>query len=589
MNAFIMRDPALSCHAYVMPTALRSLLAGLLGTLPLLAAAQTATPRPGPDTPDPSLEHQRLRQRTEALRRQLEPGEDVRRPSAPEPDLAALPSEESPCFPIGTVRLTGDDAPLFPQQLKSLSGPDGLDRPEGRCLGTQGIKLLLKRLQNALIADGYITSRVAVPSQDLNTGDLAIEIQAGRVADLSLDGESGARTSLAAALPLRTGDVLNLRDIEQGLENLKRLPSADADVEIHPSATPGASDLRVKYAATSPWRVSLAADDGGLKATGKLQGSVTLARDNPLGLNDLAYVALNHDLMADGARRGTWGALMHYSVPWGYWSADLTAGRNRNRQTVQGATTDYVYSGFSNTAELNLSRVVQRDGKGKSSLRIGAWRRTSRNFIDDTEVQVQRRQTGGWQLGAAHRRFIGTATLDAAIEYKRGTGAFGATAAPEEPFGEATSRFRKTSLDIAYDRPLRIAGIPVAYAAQLRTQWNHSRLNPQEMFVIGGRYTVRGFDGESVLAGERGWLLRNEVALPLAGFAAAVYIALDAGRVDGPTAERLDGQSLVGGVLGLRGAWRRMQFDVFAGAPLHKPEHFDTSARSAGFRMNLTL
>ena len=31
------------------------------------------------------------------------------------------------------------------------------------------------------------------------------------------------------------------------------------------------------------------------------------------------------------------------------------------------------------------------------------------------------------------------------------------------------------------------------------------------IFSIGGRYTVRGFDGEASLMGERGWLLRNDI------------------------------------------------------------------------------
>ncbi len=570
-----------------MPTQLRASLVALLIACALPARAQTA-PTPGPETPDPALEHQRQQQRTERLRQQLEATHDVRRPAGPAADLTRLPANEHPCYRIDHVTF-GGDAGSFTGLEASLAGAAHDDPPDGRCLGSQGITLLLKRVQHVLIAQGFITSRVVVPSQDLTDGTLEITVRAGRVDALRVAADGFATTSLAGALPTRQGDILNLRDIEQGLENLKRPPSADADIEIHPSSVEGASDLVVRYQAGRPWRVILAADDGGLKATGKLQGSLTVAYDNPTGLNDLAYVTLSHDLMADGAERGTWGALGHYAVPWGYWSADLTVGRNRDRQTVQGATTDYVYSGFSNTAELNLSRIVQRNGRGKTALRVGVWRRSSHNFIDDTEVAVQHRQTAGWQLGASHRRFIGTGTLDAALEYRRGTGAFGAIPAPEEPFGEATARFRRTHLDVAYAQPVSVAGTHLVYVAQLRAQWHHSRLNPQEMFVIGGRYTVRGFDGESVLAAERGWLLRNELALPLDVQAASAYLAVDAGRVDGPTAERLAGQALAGVAIGLRGAWRQLQFDLFAGAPVHKPGAFDASARTAGFRLSLTL
>ncbi len=558
-------------------------IALLAAALPAAVFAQSAA-LPGPETPDPSLEHQRQQQRTELLRQQFERGEDVRRPAAAEVESTTLPTGEQPCFRIDTVRLSGADAALFPGLSGALAGAGGHDTPEGRCLGAQGIKLLLKRLQHELIARGYLTSRVAVPSQDLNSGTLEIAVQAGRVEQLRFDGEGG--TSLAAAMPIERGQVLNLRDVEQGLENLKRVPSAEADIEIQPSDTAGASDLVVRYQAANPLRVTVAADDGGLKATGKYQGSVTIAYDNPLGLNDLAYAALSHDLMADGAERGTWGLLTHYSVPFGYWSAALTFSRNRDRQTVRGATTEYVYGGYSNVAELELTRIVHRDGSSKTALSAGAWRRSSHNFIDDTEVEVQHRQTGGWQLSANHRHFIGAATLDATLGYKRGTGAFGSIAAPEELFGEGSSRFRKSTADLRLDLPL---GSRLAYAGVLRAQWNHSRLNPQEMFVIGGRYTVRGFDGETVLAAERGWLLRNELSTPLPGLGSQAYLGLDHGRVDGPTSERLAGTELTGIAIGVRGGWRGAVFDLFVGAPLAKPSRFDAPARTAGFRLAYTL
>lgn len=45
-----------------------------------------------------------------------------------------------------------------------------------------------------------------------------------------------------------------------------------------------------------PYRFSLGADDAGSKATGKYQGNLTFAADNPFGLSDLFYVSYGHDL-----------------------------------------------------------------------------------------------------------------------------------------------------------------------------------------------------------------------------------------------------------------------------------------------------
>lgn len=42
----------------------------------------------------------------------------------------------------------------------------------------------------------------------------------------------------------------------------------------------------------------------------------------------------------------------------------------------------------------------------------------------------------GWEAALAHRAFIGQATLDLSLAYRRGTGAFAALHAFEEAFGE---------------------------------------------------------------------------------------------------------------------------------------------------------
>lgn len=58
--------------------------------------------------------------------------------------------------------------------------------------------------------------------------------------------------ALRTALPARPGDILNLRDIEQALENFKRVPTAEADIEIVPGEQPGESDLLIKWRQARP-------------------------------------------------------------------------------------------------------------------------------------------------------------------------------------------------------------------------------------------------------------------------------------------------------------------------------------------------
>ncbi len=578
------RSDVLEATVLAMATHLRFVctIAGLVvcgWSIPTLAADASL--------PDATLEQRRHEDRMNAVREREEQSRDVRRPAAAKEDLGRIPTNESPCFTVHQVALAGPDSKAFNWLLAESAGPDRKDPPAGRCLGAQGINLILRRLQNALIDAGYITSRVSAGPQDLTQGVLSLTLSVGRIHAIRL-GEGSAKTSLRTAMPARPGDILNLRDIEHALENLKRLPSAEANIRIEPSPVANESDVVIDYVRTKSLRTTLTVDDSGTQATGRYQGGLILAYDNPFKLNDLAYVSISHDLESKGGY-GTNSVLAHYSMPFGFWSFAVTANESRDYQTVAGAFQDYRYRGTSQYADIKISRLVHRDGRSKTFVSTGVFRRASKNYIDDTEVQVQRRAVGGWLMGLNHRAFLGQSVLDLGLTYKQGADWFGALDAPEELFGEGTARFKLTQLDIGFTKPMTVGNRNVVYRGNLRGQWNGAPLTPQDRFAIGGRYTVRGFDGESVLSGDRGWLLHNELATGVGGRAMEVYAGVDVGSVGGQSSKVLPGKTLAGAVVGVRGIWRGVSYDAFVGAPLKKPDGFETADVTVGAALSYSF
>lgn len=214
------------------------------------AQAQTAS------APRPVIEELRQQERERALREQQERTvEDRLKPTII--DAQTLPDGESPCFRIDRLALTGEGAENFQWALgfADMAGT-AADDWRGRCLGTKGMNVILARVQQAVIAKGFVTTRVLVGPQDLAGGTMTLTLIPSRIAAIRFKAaESGqpapATTSLLGAIPARVGDLLNLRDVEQALENLKRLPTADADIQIEastaPNAKPGDSDLVVAY------------------------------------------------------------------------------------------------------------------------------------------------------------------------------------------------------------------------------------------------------------------------------------------------------------------------------------------------------
>lgn len=556
------------------------LLASLILAIPARAA-----------TGDSSDEFIRQQQRERALQQREERTPDVRLDGPPPPGTGKLPSAETPCFPIEHITLTGEQAERFAWALPAMHGQD--DTPLGRCLGAEGINLVLKRIQNALIARGYVTTRVLAPAQDLKSGQLTLTVIPGRIRAIHFAEGTSWRATRTNAFPMNDGDLLNLRDIEQALENFKRVPTAEADIQIVPAegddAQPGESDLIVTWRQAFPLRLTLGTDDSGSKATGKYQGNLTVSGDNLLSQNDLFYVTVNHDLTDSNDHHGTRGNTLHYSLPFGYWQLAYNHSSYNYHQTVQGAHQNYVYSGNSTNQEIRLSHIVWRDAIGKTTLSLRGWSRESQNYIDDTEVEIQRRRMAGWELNLAERLFLGDATLDANLAYRRGTGAMNALPAPEENTGDGTSRPRLVTADLQFNQPFSLAGQRLRYNFVWRAQWNDTPLVPQDRFAIGGRYTVRGFDGENLLPAERGWLIRNDLGLPLGNTGQEAYIGLDYGHVGGPTAATLIGTNLAGGVIGLRGAIMGLNYDLFAGKPIAKPDGFRTAKTAAGFSLTWTF
>ncbi len=545
----------------------------------------------------------RRRQQEQQLQREVDVRLDDTRQSTLTPSAAE--SAESPCFPIHTVTLTGDAAGRFQFALKKALKETGFQ--SGQCLGAQGVNRIMVAAQNAVIGHGYTTTRILAAPQDLNSGTLELTVLPGKVRSVRTDTSHNDQTRAARIaafqneIPLKGGDILNLRRIEQGLENLKRVPTAEADIQIVPADAPDESDIVVAWRQRLlPYRLSLGVDDSGSKTTGKYQGSLTFSADNPFGLSDLFYLSygrhLGHtDAHTDSEGKktagGTQSYAFHYSVPAGNWLWSWNHNYYRYHQAVAGINEVYDYNGKSRGSDIGFTRLLYRDARRKSHIGFKLWQKENQSFIDDAEVEVQRRKTAGWQLSLKHKEYIGRSTLDIGLAYKRGTGMADAIAAPEEVFDEGTSRMKVITADISYNHPFQIGRQHFVYDTALHAQWNKTPLTPLDKIAIGGRYTVRGFDGESSLSAERGWYWRNEAAWSFKP-AHQFYLALDGGHVSGDSAQYLLGQTLIGAAAGLRGQFKAggsLNYDLFVGKPIKKPKGFQTASTVFGFNLNYSF
>ncbi|MDN7448594.1 ShlB/FhaC/HecB family hemolysin secretion/activation protein [Burkholderia multivorans] len=507
----------------------------------------------------------------------------------------AMPSE-TPCFRIDRFALDVPDA--LPASLKSQGAStlpmdrfafarEWLEHYTGQCIGKQGLDMLVKGLSQAILARGYVTTRVLLPEQDLSTGTLKFSLIPGVIRHVRF-ADDKLRGTWKTAFPTRDGDLLNLRDLEQGLEQMKRVSSQDVSMQIIPADVPGESDVVLDVKRGKPWSVVASVDNSGTRATGKLQGNLSLGIDNPLGLNDIFNVGVSQDLELGDKRLGSHGWNGFYSIPWGYWTATLSAYTSTYYQQIAGVNQTFIASGNSKTVDLKLNRVLSRSQNDVFGAQFRLSRRFAQSFIEDTEIPQQRRNNTFVEFGLTDRHYFGNAQFDGTLAYRQGIGAFGAHDDMLAADGGPTYRYKMAVLDANLSVPFTIAQQPFRYVTTFHGQYTGNTLYYIDDLTIGSRYTVRGFDGETMLAASRGFYWRNELQAPIGQTGMAIYGGLDYGRVWGPQPVVLVGTQLAGAVIGMKGSvatrFGAYGYDLFAGTPLYKPSGFPTARVTIAFQ-----
>ncbi|TWC44509.1 adhesin HecA-like repeat protein [Pseudomonas sp. SJZ080] len=181
-----------------------------------LSAQNSAYAAPTPGETD--LIRERQDRLLEEQRRRLEelkelPGKEVK----PTPPTAPA---DARCFPIKDIELKGADSLSESEKSRML-------KPYiGQCLGVTQLNELLKAITDYYIEKGLVTSRAYLPQQDMSGGHLKVLVVEGK-----LEGLKGAEDSklsdreLGMAFPGKTGELVNLREIEQMVDQMNRLPS----------------------------------------------------------------------------------------------------------------------------------------------------------------------------------------------------------------------------------------------------------------------------------------------------------------------------------------------------------------------------
>ncbi len=519
-------------------------------------------------------------QAAEDTAEQLERLDQLRGVAAANPDLQELQETDPDGFKLKIDKLTIEDNTLLPDEFIAKL----IAENEGERLGLEEVNNILGQLTNEYVNRGYIAARAYLPPQDITSGSLTVTCVEGELTDFT--GAIDPRNiAVKTAFPKLRGKVVNLRDLEQGIDQLNRLPSNQATLDIRPGDELGDSYIELYNTPGKRWRVIQGVNNGGIPSTGEYQSSTTVQIDNPLRINDQFSAAYSVDLSGKNDGGFSESVRASYSVPYGRWLFDASASYSTYSTETRVERFDFASEGDTWSFGLGGSYLIHRDQFTKSTLLFGLNHSITENFLNGNKLLASSRNITIGNIGFSHARPLKGGQLFFTFNYQRGLPFFNAFG-PEDRIdpGQPDGDFDIWTADISYLRQFTPEWMPetkpITWSSSFFTHYTPDNVFASQQIGIGGQGSVRGFREENLL-GQAGFFWRNELSWNLTSLAEPTqglinqvnaFVAYDLGALYGP--DRTDDRKGVihGASAGIRFGGGKLNGEISVSQPVAAPD-----------------
>jgi len=492
----------------------------------------------------------------------------------PDPEFEA----DTTCVQIEAITFSGN-------KIYGDSALESISEFKSGCITLTQINEYLRLISNHYIEAGYVTSRAFMTPQDLSSGVLNIVILEGKVEKVLWNGEE--RRWLKMAFPMIANTVLNLRGIEQGLEQVNRLPRYNATIKLRPSSKQGYSVVDLQTAEGPLGSIGVEFSNSGQKSTGEEQIAINLSGENFFKwLDKWTLSATQSAAFVDSKQSDS--LYLSVDIPIGYWNVGYRTSYSSYKTTFTNAGFTFDSSGKTNNHYLDSKWLFFRDGTSKSALKVTASHRREKNYILGNLVEASSRNLSMLSLAWEHSTRVGGGFLTVSPNMSIGTDWFGGEENLSNDPSVAKAQFRKGMLTGSYTYPFTPK---LTLTSTLFGQWSNDTLYGSERVSIGGEYSVRGFKGTS-LSGDEGYYWRNDLTYriglwPYIGQITTV-LALDTGTISEDNRDQYEGGSLLGTSWSLNSQAKYASSSLAIGLPIEAPSRSNVDDYVVHYRVNVT-
>jgi hemolysin activation/secretion protein len=385
-------------------------------------------------------------------------------------------------------------------------------------IGTQEIADIQQKLQQLYFDAGYASVRIYIDGNTIADDILTFVIVDGHIEEIIFKRKSGRKYSdFSMALqrfsfyPFPKGEPLNIKDLDQGLEQMNRLQTGNAAMEIVPGSKDGYSLIEITNNAKRRFVFSAGADNNGLDSTGMYKGSVSLNADNLLMLNDNIYFNYSRNIDGNEDNKISSSYLASISIPIGRYTFSFSS-FNSDYETPPGISIgSFKTDGSTKNNNAAAEMVIKRSQTYKLSAGTELALKDTANNAAGQKIEVSSRKLTVASAFLSSTHYISDANLYTKLSYNRGLDIFDAVHNTDIK-NYPKAQFDCYSLYLQYSDPfvIPLLKLRTSYCAALNVQYSPDILYGSEQVSIGGLSSVRGYKDGSV-SGDSGGCFRNDL------------------------------------------------------------------------------
>lgn len=483
-----------------------------------------------------------------------------------------------PCFSIKQVKIHHFEKFSSPSLQRQVAKWQAalIGHCHSQSLLEQDINIL-----NAMLYDaGYVTSKVG--NVDLYADDevLDITLNVGKVQDIVSKTSTDKYYLISQAMPIKKGDILNIKDIEQGAENFKAIPKNNVKIQIEPSSKENESIISLSQVGKRTVAGSVSIDNKEQKIYGDLFGTTRLSFGNLAQLNDTLMVILSSQLDTLKSR-GIKKQIFLWQVPYHYWRATLFGYDIGSNRRISETTKK-----LQKTRQQLLSFEIQRQFRPSTqrtvTLKGGIQYYTYRNEMSGYRLSVHERRSPYVNAGLEQNyRFMRGGYLNTKFNYKQSIFIPGAKLSPIDSLNGVPI----FNINLEALIPFKINSQLFFYQPEIMFQLTRSDIDGLlDKANIGGLYSVYGFESGKGYSDANQFVSRHKVTWLTPFNNQMLFTAIDYGSV---SEERKNvfynkNKYLIGAATGLEGSFKQLSYQLIWSIPLSAP----SSRKATGSQFN---